>query len=60
MSKAPLGPIKQHDRWVRVPNGPYNHEGWDIDGTYFTDQYRNEYNSIEHVLRCAIAKELGL
>lgn len=26
----------------------------------YIDRYGNEYNSIEHVLRCVIAKELDL
>lgn len=60
MTEAPLGPIKEHARWIRVPDGPYNHEGWGIDGTYYTDQYGNEYNSVEHVLRCAIAEALNV
>lgn len=57
---APLGPIDQYDHWVRVPDGPYNLEGWDIEATWYTDQYRNEYNSVEHVLRCAIAEALNV
>lgn len=58
---APLGPIDQYDHWVRTRPDRHNTGGdWTIDATYFTDKYRNEYNSVEHVARCAIAKELGI
>jgi len=57
--KAPLGPITYHEQWKRVPTNSSHLEGKEhIE--YWLDQYRNEYSSIEHVLRCAIAKELGL
>ncbi len=60
MTEAPLGPIRAREYWRRIPGNSSHHEGKEYMYTYYTDQYRNEYNSIEHVLRCAIAKELGL
>jgi hypothetical protein len=56
---APLGPITRHLHWVRVYDGAYRSEGWELDATTYRDQLGREYNSIEHVLRCAIAKELS-
>lgn len=59
-AKAPLGPITEKPVWYRKPPSSSDHGGWDYDETYFLDQTGLDYNSIEHVLRCAIAKELGL
>lgn len=60
MTHAPLGPIRAREIWRRVPGNPSHHEGKEYMGTYYLDATGNEYNSIEHLLRCAIAKELGL
>jgi len=57
---APLGPITTHEQWYRKRSSSSDHGGWDSHGTYYLDQLGRDYNSIEHVLRCAIAKELGL
>ena len=55
MTKAPLGPIKRHSIWVRT--GPYGDDvEWLED--YYTDQYGNEYNSVEHVALCAVSAAL--
>lgn len=57
---APLGPIVYHGHWVWQRASSSGHGGNVLENNYYTDQYGNEYNSIEHVLRCAIGKELGL
>lgn len=58
---APLGPIDRYDHWVRTRPDTHNSGGdWLIDATYYTDQMRNEYNSVEHVALCAVAKALGV
>lgn len=56
---APLGPITYHEEWKRI-RGTYSHHEGKEHIEFWLDQYRNEYSSIGHVLRCAIAKELGL
>lgn len=57
---APLGPITQRDKYRTVYGNSSHHEGKEYWYTYYVDQYRNEYASVEHLLRCAIAKELEL
>ncbi len=59
MTRAPLGPITYHEQWVRI-HGTSSHHAGKEHIEYWLDQYGNEYVSIEHLLRCAIAKELGL
>lgn len=56
---APLGPIRTETIWKWVPGGPTSDEGYEPWDYYYVDQYGNEYNSVEHVALCAVAKELG-
>lgn len=51
--------VTRHEHWVRVPEGPYNSEGW-LDASYWLDEIGNEYNSLDHVLVCAVARGIGL
>lgn len=56
---SPLGPIRELIHWRRIPGTSSYHEGKEAT-YYYVDQVGNEYNSVGHLLRCAIAKELGL
>jgi hypothetical protein len=55
-----LGPITTKHLWYRKRPSSSDHGGWDIWDTHYLDKLGNQYTSVEHVLRCAIAKELGL
>lgn len=57
---APLGPIRYMGVWVWQRASSSGHGGHVLECDYYLDVIGNDYNSIEHVLRCAIAKELGL
>lgn len=52
---SPLGPIRQKEMWYRDRN-----DNWDSHGTIYLDELGNEYSSLSHLIKCAIAKELGL
>lgn len=57
---APLGPVTRHEHWVYNRGYQADDEGYEMIGYYWLDEMRHEYNSIEHVLRCAVAKALGI
>lgn len=57
---APLGPIQYMGYWKYQRTSTSGHGGNVLECDYYLDQLGRDYNSIEHVLRCAIAKELGL
>lgn len=56
----PLGPITTYEERIRVRPSQTTGEGGWLDATYYLDERCNEYTSVGHVLRCAVAKELGL
>ena len=55
---APLGPIKTKTIWRYEHETATSGEGYFPWGEYYVDQYGNEYNSVSHVLRCAVAKSI--
>lgn len=51
--KAPLGPTRHVRDWVY----PLDDEGHELV-EYWLDEMGHEYNSLDHVLLCAVAKGL--
>lgn len=55
---APLGPITRLEHWAYNRGYQADDEGYEMIGYYWLDEIGNEYVSIEHVLRCAVAKSI--
>lgn len=55
---APLGPVTRYEHWVYNRGYQADDEGYEMISYYWLDEMRHEYNSIEHVLRCAVARAL--